>query len=400
MKALCVAAAAAALLLLAAGVGAQETADPPAAFSSPHYRVQTDLGEERARQVAQRLEAATSLFNEFLHFDPDQLPAPLRVRLFAAKTDYDAHLNRLIGETRDDFVFVSYSDPTRSELLGFDRPGAEFDASLLHYGFIQFLSAYVPSAPLWLAEGVATYLEFSLYDEAAGVYRFRPNYAWLDSLKSILKDPQRRIGVSQLLLMDKAEAQSRIEAFYPTAWGLVHFLMNSPERVYNRVLWEAIAALHPALALSENSRQVSERAFSWVQPERFEQDFAEFTLGLTTFNDRVRQGVEEYAAGRLLEAEVSFRESLGLRADSYIPHYYLGLILYQKRAYTEAAEQYRRAQSLGVEPALVSYALGVNAFAAQQYDEAAKFLREAKSADPGAYGDKVDTLLGRIEVLR
>jgi tetratricopeptide (TPR) repeat protein len=399
MKALCVRTAVAALALLVGG-GTLRAQDAQASFSSRHYRVQTDLGENRARQIAERLEAAISLFNEFLHYDPDSLAAPLRVRIFAGKTDYDAYLSRLIAETREDFVFISYSDPARGELLGFDRAGAEFEASLLHYGFIQFLSAYVPAAPLWLAEGVATYLEYSVYDETAAAYRFRLSYAWLDALKSILRDPQRRIGVSRLVVMDKADAQRHIEAFYPTAWGLVHFLLNSPDRRYNRVLWEAVAALDPALDLAQNSRKVSERAFSWVESDRLEQDFAEFTLGLTTFNDRVRQGVEEYAAGRLAEAEVSFREALGLRVDSYVPYYYLGLILYQKRAYAEAADQYRRAQSLGVEPALVSYALGVNAFAAQQYGEAVEFLQQAKAADPGAYGEKVDTLLGRIDALR
>lgn len=407
MKAPSRAAVAAALLLLAVCLVAQERSE--SSFRSRHYSVQTDLGQEAARQIAERLEAATVLYNEFLHFDPERLPSPLRVRIFAAKTDYDAYLTGLIDETREDFVYISYSDASRSELVGFARPLAEFEASGLHYGFIQFLSAYVPSAPLWLAEGIATYLEYSAFDPSAaaaapaapaGAYRFRPNYAWLDSLKGILRDERRRIPLTELLLIGKEDAQRRIEAFYPLAWGLVHFLKNSPERSYNRVLWEAIAALEPSFDLEQNSRRVSERAFAWVPSERLEQDFVDFILGLTTFNDRVRQGVEEYAAGRLLEAEVSFREALVLREDSYIPHYYLGLILYQRRAYAEAAEQYLRARELGVEAALVSYALGVNAFAAQQYDEAVQFLKEAKAADPVAYGAKVDTLLGRIEVLR
>jgi len=406
MNALCLRAAAGALLLLAlrAPVGAQEApgapAGAPANFASRHYRVQTELGESAARQIAERLEAATALFNEFLHFDPDQLPAPLRVRIFARKADYDAYLNRLLGESREDFVFISYSDPARSELVGFARPPSELEASGLHYGFIQFLSAYVPSAPLWLAEGMATYLEASLFDPASGAYRFRPNLAWLDALKAVLRDGQKRIPLERLLLMSKADAQSRIEAVYPMAWGLVHFLKNSPERSYNRVLWEAIAALEPGSDLEQNSHRVSERAFSWVDRARLEQDFVEFTLGLTTFNDQVRQGVEHYAAGKLSEAETSFREALALRADSHIPHYYLGLILYQKRVYPQAAEHYDRARALGAEAALVDYALGVNAFAAKQYDDAVRFLSQAKAADPAAYGQKVDTLLGRIEVLR
>ena len=89
-----------------------------------------------------------------------------------------------------------------------------------------------------------------------------------------------------------------------------------------------------------------------------------------------------------------------MRRDSYVPAYYLGLIAYQNKAYDRAAGYYLEAQRLGVDPALVHYALGVNAFADQDYALAIDYLQRARELDPGAFGDKVDSLLRRIEVMR
>ena len=114
----------------------------------------------------------------------------------------------------------------------------------------------------------------------------------------------------------------------------------------------------------------------------------------------MQEGIELYGQERLEEAEESFRGALQLRADHYLPHYYLGLIDYSRKDYRRAAVEYRQAQELGAEPGLALYALGVNAFAERRYEEAGRLLRQAAEADPAAYGEKAETLLERIEALR
>jgi tetratricopeptide (TPR) repeat protein len=390
-----------ALVLLTGPVHAQESTFP--SWSSQHYRVLSATGEAEARQVAERLEAALVLFNGYFHYDLGRLPAPLRVRIFKDRAAYDHHLQALISETRSDFVFISYSDPSRNELVGFHREQQkEFDASLLHYGFIQFLTSFVPAPPLWLAEGMATCLEQAAYDSTSQSFAWRPNLLWLDVLKGILKGGEEAgaIPLADLILLDKPQAQAAIEVFYPTSWGLVHFLLNSPDKRYNRLLWDSVSALDPSLDLEQNSRRVMERAFSWVPMEELQSAFQSYILSLMTFSDLVNQGVRQYNENNLEGSMNSFKDALAMRADSYIPYYYLGLILYQRKAYDEAEAMYLRAQQRGLEAGLVQYALGVNAFAAQKYDLAARYLAEARKLDPAAYAEKVDSLLKRIEALR
>jgi len=374
---------------------------PTFSWSSKHYQVLSTESEIRAMEISQKMEAALALFNELFHVDLEKLPAKLRVQIFAEKKDFDTYLQSVLSETRKDFVFLSYSDANRNELVGFKREGADFNSSLLHYGFIQYIHAAVPATPLWLEEGLAAYLENSPYDSNRETFTWRPNYLWLDSLKAILRNPEgRQLAIGELITMDKASAQQRIDVFYPTAWGLVAFLMSSPDKRVNRILWDAIAALEPGVSLAENSQRVRDRAFAWFKQEELQKLFSDAILSLKTFNDFVKEGIDLYSARKTAEAESSFKKALELQQDSYLPYYYLGLISYERKQYQDAAQYYDRAQDLGIDRALIQYALGINAFADKKYDLAGQYLRQAKSLDEKTYAEKVDSLLKRIEVLK
>jgi hypothetical protein len=366
------------------------------AATSEHYQVFSDRSQTRALELAATMEAAFALFNDTFHFEVNLPAGGLRVRVFGAKADYDAYLQSLIGQARPDFVYVSYRDPARSELVGFERPAAELNRSLLHYGLIQFLNVLQPTAPLWLTEGTAAYLEASTLKD--GAFLWQPNFTWLDSLKGQLG--AGRLSIAALLAMDKARAAQEITTFYPAAWGLVHFLAQSPDRRYNRLLWDSISAIRPAATLAENSQAVARRAFAWVPAEQLQRDYQAFILGIRTFNDLLKEGTDHFAASRLEEAEKALNAAMALRPDSYTPYYYLGLISYQRKNYAEAARLYNRSLELGIEGALIYYALGVNAFADKKYADAAGYLKKAKELDPQGYAEKADSLLKRIEALK
>ncbi len=389
------------LLLLSAGqLTCQERSMN--SWSSKHYRVLSDSGVTAAMEIARKLEAALSLYNEYLHFDLEAMESQLQVRIFNDKDDYDGYLDRLISETRSDFVYISYSDPNRSELVGFRAEEEDFDPSLIHYGFIQFLSAFVPAAPLWIEEGMATYLEYSRYDPMTESFSWKANYAWLDSLKKLLSQDEiiDELTLSDLLLVDKEQAQVWIEIFYPSAWGLVHFLLQSPERIHNRILWESLAALDSTATLGVNSRRVLDKAFGWVDLTELQRSFQSYIASLKTFNDLVRLGVDQYGVEELSSARASFEEALKLRSDNYIPYYYLGLIAYQEKDFELARTFYGRAMEMGIDAALINYALGVNAFADQRYDQAKDYLLKAKELDVESYTEKCDSLLQRIEIMQ
>ncbi len=371
-------------------------------WSSENHQVYSDESKSCAVEISQKMEASLKLFNELFHFDLSDVPSKFRVRIFSEKENFDIYLQTIIAETRTDFVFISYKDLARSEMVGFQREEIELNASLMHYGFIQYLNAMIPHAPLWLEEGMAAYLEYSKYDPFTESFTWQPNLIWLESLKTILKGEKTAgpLPISELIVMDKTSAQEKIDVFYPTSWGLVHFLMSSSDSRYNRIIWDSISALDENLSLTENSLRVKQKAFSWVKDDRLQKDFQAFILSLKSFNELVKEGIEFYGNDQIAEAENSFKKTFELRTDNYIPYYYMGLIKYERKDYQEAHKYYSQALELGIEPGLINYALGVNAFADKRYTLAENYLKQAKAIDTETYGDKADSLLKRIEFLK
>jgi tetratricopeptide (TPR) repeat protein len=360
-----------------------------------HYQVFAEMGEARSLEITRIMEAALVLYNDLFGLLPSAQGLRFRVRIFRNKAGYDTYLQGLIGVTRPDFVYVSYRDPARNELVGFERPALELNRSLLHYGLIQFLSILQPTTPLWLAEGAAAYLEASTLQD--GRFIWQPNYAWLGILKGQLSGGQARLPISELMILDKARAASEINTFYPMAWGFVHFLLQSRDWKYNRLFSDLISSVRTDATLAENSERVAKRAFAWVREEDMQRDFEAFIMGTKAFTDLLKEGTDYFAASRLDEAEKAMNAALTLQPDSFSAYYYLGLISYQRKNYARADELYHRAMELGIEQALIHYALGVNAFAQKKWDEAATYLKKAKELDPQTYGRKADLILKRIK---
>ena len=363
-----------------------------------HYRVFSEVSQTQAEDVSHRMEAALTLYNEVFHFDLAQLPAKFRVRVFKDLDSFNGYLNKILSQTRTDFVFIAWSDPERSELLAFPKDEPAFTASLLHQGCIQFIKGFVDNPPVWLREGVATYLDASVWDPASASFTFRQNLAWLEGLKSLVRGetPAKLISFPDLLTISRESAQSQMDIFAPESWGLVQFLLGSQDRSYSRALWDSVAALAPNTTLDDNSQRARKRGFSWVTDQRLMTDYKGFVLSMKTATDLVKDGIDQYAKGDLPGAETSLTRSLDLDSASGTAYYYLGLVAYAKKDYTHAEEMYLKAFQLGANAGIINYALGVNSFAAGKNGDAAKYLNFAKQADKVAYGDRVDALLKRI----
>ncbi len=370
---------------------------------SKHYKVYSDESKSFAQSIAEKMEACFTIYNNLLHFDTSYLPTKLRVKIFKDKRSFDTYLKKLLNQTREDFVYIHYYDLEKSELVGFNKPNPkDFNSSLLHQGFIQFIKAFIPDSPIWLREGTAAYLENSSYNSETKKFEWKPNLDWLDTLKGIIRgeNGQSLIPLYKLLLMSKQEAIKNINIFYPEAWGLVHFLINSNNKEYNRIYWDSLSALRADLDVKQNSERIIKRAFSWVDSDKLLKDFTNYIMSLKTFYDYVKEGVNYYNKNQLKKAEKSFKSAIDLEPDNHIPYYYLGLTYYTEKRYNEAKQYYEKAEVLGTDKGLINYALGVNAFADNKFDEAVKYLKKAKEIDEKTYGSKVDSLLKRIELLK
>jgi len=387
-----------ALFLLTAGISYGQTTQTYEADSA-HYRVISEVSQDHAQAVANRLESLLGLFNSYFHFDLSGLTEKLTARVFSDKDRYEHYLQQVIGENRENYVYLHYANAQKSELVAYYVPSQDLTPAAIHQSFIQYLRAFVANPPLWLREGFAVYFESSVYDPTFGTVVYKENLSWLDTLKSILagKTPDLPIALSQLLNLDVESAKKNINVFYPQSWGTVWYLLNSPDKMQNRILWDSISALRPGATLEENDAAVQNAAFRWVKQDTLVQDFVSYVDSRRSFTGLVEAGMSDYSANKMDIAEQDFIKAVNLQDSSYVPYYYLGLINYSKHNYQLAAYYYNTALSKGATKPLSYYALGVNAFADNKLDQASNYLKMVADLDKGDLGSKADALLKRIQ---
>jgi hypothetical protein len=381
---------------VAAPAAAPAAAAPEMAKSeSARYVVYSEIGTDRAADLNARLEALFVLYNGLFHFDSASLPAKLHVREFKDKAGFDAYLNQVAGETKDDFVYLHYSNLERSELLLFVKDGAEGEASLAHQAFVQYLKAFVKNPPIWMRDGFAVYFESARWDAKARAMGFPENLAWLETAKA-LQAKNAFIPLARFLSMSQEESRASLDVFYPQSWAFASFLVNAKDKAWNRLLWDSISAIRRDAALGENQLAVSNLAAAWYGMDDTQKAFVGYVASRKTFADLLGEGVAAYNAKTFDVAKADFEAAAKLDPASYVPPYYLGLIAYAAGDYGLAEFNYRSALQLGCDAATTNYALGVNSFAQNRVEDAKTFLVAAKTASPERYGAKADELLKRL----
>jgi tetratricopeptide (TPR) repeat protein len=176
---------------------------------------------------------------------------------------------------------------------------------------------------------------------------------------------------------------------------MIDFFLHSEKKIYNRLLWDSISALSPASSLEENQKSVVESSFEWVDRESLIADFIAYVDSIKTFPDLVAEGIKSYAEGDLDSAEASFQNAAVLRADHYVPLYYLGLIYYNRGEYSMAEYYYLQAVKNDGHEDLLYYALGVNAYADSRMEDSSFYLKQAVDA-AGSYSKMASELMEEI----
>ena len=391
------------ILVLIAGSPAYAQAPQVYLSETDHYRVYSEQSAADAKLTASKMEAFLELFNQYMHFDLGKLPAKLNVRIFSSKERFDGYLESLVGQTKDNFVFLQYSSAEKSELLGFAMRNQEsFDTSLVRHGYIQFLKTFVRNPPLWIQQGFAVFFEKCEYDGEHDFAVYNENLSWLETLGTMIRNDEagREPGLltmGELLNPNDQILASRADQFHAQAWGLVYFLINSENREYNRLIWDSLSALEPDASLQENIAALRAEALGWTNEFLLASDYTDFIASIKTFPDLVRDGIEAYEGKNYTEAEDAFVKAIALNGNHHIPYYYLGLIHYSRKDYSLAEYYYQSSLMLGAEPSLIYYALGVNAFSDSRLDDARDYLAQAQERNPEAYREKVLSLMERID---
>ncbi len=364
---------------------------------SERYTVISELGQEDAQRLAATLNAYFNLYNSYFHFDASILPSRLQARAFATKEAFDAYLTQIIGTTKDDFVYLHYSSIERSELLIYSKADStDFELSLAHQAFVQYLKAFAPGAPLWLREGFAVYFEESRPAAEGAEADYKENLSWLETVKAY-REEKSLIPVSDFMALSPDAAKERLQVFYPQSWAFVAYLLESEDKSANRFLWDVVSKLSRDLTADEAQAKVFELASRWPGIDGLQKGFDSYLEGKRTFPEMVAYGIDLFNQKKYDEAEKSFLSAIETNDTSHVPHYYLGLIAYYNKNYSFAEAQYQQSLALGCEPGIANYALGVNAFVMGRGVEARTYLTLAKEAAPAEYGAKADEILARIK---
>jgi len=365
-----------------------------------HYRVFSQISPSHATEMGAYLEQLYQLFNSYFHFPELSSATPLTVRIFHAKEPFDRYLSLFLNESREDFVYLHHSDPTRRELLLYQCPPEIFYPSLNHQALLQFLRSHIQNPPLWIREGFAIFFEKVGMDPSSNTVRFKENLDWLDTLKGMIEpasSPDRAfIPLERFLFLTPEEARQNLRAFYPQAWGLVTFLLYAEDRSYPRFLWDTLSSLKGDATLGENNDSLRRRVLSFYNVDKLEQDFKTYIQKRPSFTSLMKTGITAYEKDAYKEAEEAFTGAVAIEPSDPLPYYYLGLIAYATKNYPKAEEQYQKALSLGGPKGLIQYALGVNAFAWNRFAEARTYLTIAIEADP-SFKEKAQPLLKRLQ---
>jgi tetratricopeptide (TPR) repeat protein len=372
-------------------------------FASGHYLVVCPEQYQGVEALADSFNAEWNYFNEFFCFGSSPDVPVCRVIIPADKAEFDKYISDRIGETRNQPVFLKYSDASLSELVlvpGTAVSSSAFPGQALNRQlFLQYLYSFVSEPPLWIRDGFQAYFENISWDSAGGKISNAEVSPWLETAKNLAQSENARIPVDGLLSALTGSYDS--SRFYPQSWAFVSFMLGTEKQTYQRFFHEACLLVGGSGTFNggsqkENTELLRNRFMQFHSADSADADFTQWLSGQYTWNELFQSGVTAYGQGRYAEARATLMNAAKIRANDPFLLYYLGLISYAEKKYTESETWYRKALAQGGDVATINWALGLESFADKRYQESRVYLETAKSANPAKYGEKADKLINSM----
>ena len=386
------------LILVSVSIWADEGA-------RPLYSITADVGSQAAlsgpalSSLLREMESRFSAYNGLFRFDPSELDAPLNIRVFSGKEEYDRYLLGLLGNGNfePEAMYLHYRESENRELV-VNLQSPELSPALSYQAFIQYFRAFIPNPPAWMLEGFAIFFSTIRFDKN-GALEYEENLTWLEPVKNMrdkLPSPNA-ILLADLwdILHPGVLPPIDFGEFQISSWALVSFLLNSGGE-YFRTLTDSFMLLSPSAGAEENSLNVTRRFSSWNDFNVMNNDFRTYLASRKTFREIMEDGNRAYSRGDYKSAELSFVSANQQRPSDFAPYYYLGLISYAEKNYDAAEQFYLASLERGADAALVNYALGINAAAAGRIQDPVDYMYKAAALDPTRYSSRVEDVLRRI----
>lgn len=373
----------------------------PQTLSSGHYTLSYPA-HFPAAAAANRFNACWNAFNDVFRFDPSAREPANRVVILADKAAFDAYIQDLLGETRNDCLFLKYPRREQSCLVvyvGENGSIAGTGPALNRQLFLQYLYSFVAEPPLWIRDGFQARFEQLVYDESTGKASLAGTPAWLEAAKNLHADTSKKLDVSAILSGVTGSIDSA--RLYPQAWAFSSWLLESGNPDAARFFHEACVLLEGATPYNlatqqQNTDGVRSRFLRSIRAEDADKDFSAWLAARKSFSDLLQEGVTLYNGGKYGEARPALLAANDARPSDPLPSYYLGLISWAEKDYQAADSWYLKALGAGGESATIHWALGLSALADKRYADARSRLEAARAANPGRYGARADRLLSSL----
>lgn len=356
----------------------------PAVLKGPHYTINSWAGPEAAQQTLDLMEALLGRYNSLFLFDLSKAPRPWNVVLYASKEDFDAALAGQVAPTPNDYIYLQYTDPSKSELVAWvPAEGSQIDEvrSLAFQGFFQFLWTFIPHPPAWIETGLATVFWNSRWN--GKTLTANPDLPYLEALQKKWKSKGPDL---KALLSAPEGGLDPASGADLEAWGLAAFLLDSPEPAYSRLLGSVLADLSPTATEEANRSAVLQRFQASKDLETASAAVQTYWSAKTSFRANIDQGNEQLKAKDYVKAVASFQAALALRPNDGGALYYSGLVAFETKDYPAAEVFFSKVSLKALPPGLLAYARGLTAFALKKNNEAKTWLTQAKAEDETTYG--------------
>jgi tetratricopeptide (TPR) repeat protein len=191
-------------------------------YKSPHFDVRSDQSTQLCSDVAMKMELALKDYTQ--HFRPvEGAKGCARVDVFSSRDSYVAYAAEVgmdLSKTLGAYV------PSLRELVVWcpdDR--VEFQQTVRHEAFHQFVHNFAEDLPLWFNEGYAEYFGKGPLDAA-------PKTSGGDRSDIVAYLRQKRgslTPLAKLLRASRSEFMAAADLHYPESWALISFLRSTKD---------------------------------------------------------------------------------------------------------------------------------------------------------------------------
>lgn len=253
-------------------------------LTTPNYRLYSTLTQPGMQErLPLFMERALAHYTSALGSLPDP-PKRLESYLFQTRNQWEAKTRQILPRQAATFLTLGRGGfTTRGTSVLFYIGRSDTLAIAAHEGWHQYSQETLrQQLPLWLEEGVATYMEgFVSHPDGLPKFRAWANLERYHTLRDAVRQ-DRLISLEELLTRSPQSflevGKSRLLIYYAQVWALAHFLAEGEEGRYRDALQRVLqdASTGRLLGTRAGHRRQPRRLGSQVVVAYFEPDLALF----------------------------------------------------------------------------------------------------------------------------